>query len=96
MTDSEVLNNVARLKPSVPKSPPQPHPSMNPGCYMNGRGVYEVEEEMLALFSQLSNRRLRRLFQRQQWRLWFMWHKYYPTNVKSILAERREYLESLN
>lgn len=98
MTDKEVIGRVDRQTPLRPKLPPRPrpHPSMNPGGFMNGRGVYEVEEDMLALYSQLSEQRWKRLFQWQRWRLWFMWHQYYPMSVKSVLAKRREYLRSLD
>lgn len=95
MTDNEVLNKVRELSPSGHRPPSRPHPSMNMSGFMNGRGVYEVEEEMLALHSQLSEQQWRRFFQWQRWKLWYMWHSYYPMSVKSILADRREYLESI-
>lgn len=95
MTDKEVLSRVSELSPPGRRPPPRPHPRMNPGSFMNGRGVYEVEEEILTLHSQLSDHRWKRLFQWQRWRLWAMWHKYWPMSVKSVLANRRAYLDSL-
>lgn len=71
-------------------------PAMNPGCFFpGGRGVYEVEEELLALHAQLSPKRWRRIFQWQRWKLWFMWHQYWPTTVKSVLIDRQEYYAAL-
>jgi hypothetical protein len=95
VTDNEVLNKVRELSPPPRNPPPRPHPSMNMGGFMNGRGVYEVEEELLALYAQLSQRKWKRIFQWQRWKLWLRWHQYYPMSVKTILADRRAYLESL-
>jgi len=62
---------------------------------MGGRGVYEVEEEMLELDRRLSTSWWRRLFQRERWRLWRLEFTYAPTTVKYVKQQRREYEESL-
>lgn len=93
MLDKEVIEHVEALRPERIPPPPRPHPSMNPGGFSNGRGVYEVEEEMLALHSQLVLG-WRRVFQGAFWKLKYMNQSYWPTTVDRVLADRRAYLQS--
>lgn len=71
-------------------------PSMNLGCYQNGRGVYEVEEEMLALFCNLRGPLWKRVFQPAQWRLWALRFTYWPTTPEKVMANRTAYAKQMN
>lgn len=75
---------------------PIPDPAMNFGSFDNGRGVYEVEEEMLSLFCNLPGPFWRRLFSRAQWRLWILRFTYWPTTPENVLANREAYAKQVN
>lgn len=66
-------------------------PAMNPNCFSNGRGVYEVEEEMLALFCNLRGSTWKRMLRRDQWRLWLLRFTYWPTRPEDVLENRTTY-----
>jgi hypothetical protein len=72
--------------------PPRPHPSMNPSCYLGtGRGVYEVEGEMLSLGRDLVGSGWRKFLTRAFWRLWALEFKYWPTTFARVKSDRDKY-----
>jgi len=78
----------------LPGYPPL-DPAMNPGGYMNGRGVYEVEEEMLALYVNLDARWYIRIWTRSFWRLKALEFSYWPTSAQSVLSDRQRHAREL-
>lgn len=76
------------------KRPPL-NPEMNPCCFSNGRGVYEVEEEMLSLFCNLRGPFWKRVFSRAQWRLWLLRFTYWPTTPERVLENRTAYARQI-
>lgn len=80
-----------KVRPSLPPL----DPAMNPGSFGSGRGVFEIEEEMVKLYCNLPTGLLRRLLSRNQWRLWHLHQKYWPTNARDAIAARDRYSQYL-
>lgn len=72
-----------------------PDPAMNPCCFSNGRDVYEVEEEILALFCNLRGPWWMRVLTRSQWRLWLLRFTYWPTTPERVLENRAAYAKQI-
>lgn len=80
---------------TVPHRPPS-HPAMNLGCYLNsGRGVYEVEEEILALGRDLYGLDWRKVFHRSFWCLRWLEFQFWPTTLQSVRRDRARYYAQL-
>lgn len=73
------------------KRPPIPAPELNFGSFSNGRGVYEVEEEMLRLDRVLARRFwLWQIFSIEWWEIRAL-SLHYSISLRQIKRDRFEY-----